>query len=84
MSSYVYILIIWSAFLNSPKHNGDGAIYSVRFTTKTNCEYALKAIKDVAKNISGVCVPEGVPANPSGSVKPGRMVQVLPNSPNGV
>jgi hypothetical protein len=41
----------------------DGAIVYIPFASASHCEYALKTVRDTAKIINGVCVPQGsVPA----------------------
>ena len=74
----IFLLVIWSAFLNSPGHNVDGAIHIAQFATQAHCEFALKTVKDAAKNISGVCVPQGTLPGPSvpGKSGPGRQVRM--------
>ena len=65
----VYLLIIWSAFLNSPKHNHEGNIVVAYFHDKTACEFALVKVKESATYVNGVCVPQGIRPDPAKSGK---------------
>jgi hypothetical protein len=54
----MWALILWSSFLNNPKHDNDGAIYSSGiFANQTSCEHALKKVIEKSVYINGVCVP---------------------------
>jgi hypothetical protein len=78
----VYLLILWSAFLNNGRHDPTGAITVAPFATSTHCEFALKSVRDTAKNINGVCVPQG--SSPD-SIRPGKsgpILQVLTGRPD--
>lgn len=72
----VTLLIIWSAFLNSPHHYNDGSLQIAYFQNSAACEFALNAIKARARNVNGICVPEGSRPDPSQPGKSGPSRQV--------
>lgn len=57
--NYGYVLILWSAFMNSLQHHNDGAIIAIDLPTLAACEQARETVKKAARYIEGVCIPKG-------------------------